>query len=76
VAEKYFLMDLESPRWKQLFAYTTQAKTEAELDAVMSAMTLDGYMAKIACPTLLPHAVHRRRRKQHQLGCPPPRRHV
>ena len=28
VAEKYFLMDLESPRWKQLFAYTTQSKTE------------------------------------------------
>ena len=53
VAEKYFLMDLESPRWKQLFAYTTQSKTEAELDAVMGDMTLDGYMAKITCPTLL-----------------------
>jgi dipeptidyl aminopeptidase/acylaminoacyl peptidase len=53
VAEKYFLMDLESPRWKQLFAYTTQSKTEAELDAVMADMTLDGYMAKITCPTLL-----------------------
>jgi len=52
-AEKYFLMDLESPRWKQLFAYLTQAKTEAELDAVMGAMTLEGYMDKIACPALL-----------------------
>jgi dipeptidyl aminopeptidase/acylaminoacyl peptidase len=51
--EKYFLMDLESPRWKQLFAYLTEAKTEAELDAVTSDMTLDGYMARIACPTLL-----------------------
>ena len=49
VAEKYFLMDLESPRWKQLFAYTTQSKSEAELDAVMGEMTLDGYMAKITC---------------------------
>src|SRR5688500_2088817 len=46
-------MDLESPRWKQLFAYLTQSKTEAELDAVMGQMTLDGYMAKITCPTLL-----------------------
>ena len=52
-AEKYFLMDLESRRWKQLFAYLTQSKTEAELDAVMDAMTLEGYMDKIACPALL-----------------------
>ena len=51
--EKYFLMDLESPRWKQLFAYLTESKTEAELDAVVSDMTLDGYMARIVCPTLL-----------------------
>src|SRR5881296_1476813 len=51
--EKYILMDLESPRWKQLFAYLTQASTEAELDAVLGAMTLDGYMARIACPVLL-----------------------
>ena len=46
-------MDLESPRWKQLFAYLTQSSTEAELDEVLSAMTLDGYMARIACPVLL-----------------------
>jgi dienelactone hydrolase len=51
--EKYILMDLESPRWKQLFAYLTQSSTEAELDEVLSAMTLDGYMARIACPVLL-----------------------
>jgi dienelactone hydrolase len=51
--EKYFLMDLESPRWKQLFAYLTQSKTEAELDAVLGDMTLDGYLDKIACPVLL-----------------------
>jgi dipeptidyl aminopeptidase/acylaminoacyl peptidase len=53
VAEKYFLMDLESPRWKQLFAYLTQSRTEEELDETMRAMTLQGYLGKIACPTLL-----------------------
>src|SRR5437867_2245130 len=31
-AEKYFLMDLESPRWKQLFAYLTQSKTARRRD--------------------------------------------
>ena len=46
-------MDLESPRWKQLFAYLTRSRTEAELDEVMSAMTLEGYMETIACPTPL-----------------------
>src|SRR5438128_843690 len=51
--EKYFLMDLESPRWKQLFAYLTQSRTEAELDRVMGEMTLEGYLDKIACPALL-----------------------
>ena len=51
--EKYFLMDLESPRWKQLFAYLTQASSEAELDAVLGQMTLVGYMDKIRCPALL-----------------------
>ncbi len=50
---KQILMDLESPRWKQLFAYLTQSSNEEELDAVVSEMTLDGYMEKIACPTLL-----------------------
>ena len=51
--EKYFLIDPESPRWKQLFAYLTQSTTEAELDAVLGDMTLDGYLARIACPVLL-----------------------
>ena len=36
-----------------MFAYLTQSGTEAELDAVIGAMTLDGYLAKIACPVLL-----------------------
>ena len=45
--DKRILMDLESPRWKQLFAYLTQSETEAELDAVVDAMTLEGYLDKI-----------------------------
>jgi len=52
-ADKYHLMNEESPRWKQLFAWLTQSASEAELDEVMSAMTLDGYMDKITCPTLM-----------------------
>ena len=43
LGECLILMDLDSPRWKQLFAYLTQSKTEAELDAVMAGMTLEGY---------------------------------
>ncbi|HEX3245047.1 MAG TPA: alpha/beta hydrolase [Chloroflexota bacterium] len=51
--DKRVLMNLESPRWKQLFAYLTQSESEEELDAVAAEMTLDGYMGKITCPTLL-----------------------
>jgi pimeloyl-ACP methyl ester carboxylesterase len=51
--DKHILMDLESPRWKQLFAYLTQSETEAELDAVVTAMTLEGHLDKITCPTLM-----------------------
>lgn len=52
-ADKYHIMNEESPRWKQLFAFLTQAASEQELDAVMAAMTLDGYMDKISCATLM-----------------------
>ena len=51
--DKYYLMTEESPRYKQLFAYLTQSNTEAELDAVWQKMTMDGYMDKITCPTLI-----------------------
>src|SRR5581483_187444 len=51
--DKHFLMNVETPRWKQLFAFLTQAQSEAELDAVTSEMTMDGYMGKISCPTML-----------------------
>jgi pimeloyl-ACP methyl ester carboxylesterase len=49
----HFLMDLEGPRWKQLFAYLTQSETEAELDAVLRDMTLEGYLERISCPVLM-----------------------
>lgn len=51
--DKYYLMTEESPRYKQLFAYLTQSSTEEELDKVVSAMTMDGLMEKIACPALI-----------------------
>ena len=50
---KQYLMDLESPRGKQLFAWLTLAGSEAELDAVLDEMTMDGYAERIACPALL-----------------------
>ncbi len=51
--DKYYLMTEESPRYKQLFAYLTQSASEAELDAVVDKMTMDGLMDKITCPTLI-----------------------
>ncbi len=51
--DKYYLMTEESPRYKQLFAYLTQSTTEAELDAVVAKMTMEGMMEKITCPTLV-----------------------
>ena len=35
LCEKYIQTDLESPRWKQLMAFLTQAEDEAELDQIM-----------------------------------------
>jgi len=51
--DKYYLMNEESPRYKQLFAYLTQSSSEAELDAVWQKMTMEGLMDKITCPTLV-----------------------
>jgi dipeptidyl aminopeptidase/acylaminoacyl peptidase len=51
--DKYYLMQEESPRYKQLFAYLTQSQSEEELDRIVSAMTMEGRMQTIACPTLL-----------------------
>ena len=49
----YYLMNEDSPRYKQLFAFLTQSQTEAELDEKLQAMTLDGRLSQIACPTLM-----------------------
>jgi dienelactone hydrolase len=51
--DKYYLLNEESPRYKQLFAYLTQSKSEEELDRVAAEMTMDGLMEKIQCPALL-----------------------
>ncbi len=51
--DKYYLLQEESPRYKQLFAYLTQAGSEQELDELVAAMNMDGRMETIACPTLL-----------------------
>lgn len=51
--DKYYLMNEESPRYKQLFAFLTQSSSEEELDRVVAAMTMEGRMEKITCPTLL-----------------------
>lgn len=53
LCDKYIHTDLESPRWKQLFAFLTQAEDEAELDRVMRDMTMDGYMDRVTCPVVL-----------------------
>lgn len=53
LCEKYIHTDLESPRWKQLFAFITQSADEDELDQVMRDMTMDGYMDKITAPLLM-----------------------
>lgn len=52
-AAMYYLMNEDSPRYKQLFAFLTRSRTEAELDRVLADMTLDGYMNRVQCPTLM-----------------------
>ena len=47
------LMESESPRYKQLFAYLTQAGSEIELDEIIAQMDIGPRMAQITCPTLL-----------------------
>ena len=53
VCDKYYLMEVESPRYKQLFAYLTQAKTEEDLDRFVEEMDLTPLVGDITCPTLL-----------------------
>ncbi len=51
--DKYFLLNEESPRYKQLFAYLTQSNSEEEIDALVAGMNMEGRMGEIRCPTLL-----------------------
>jgi len=53
ICDKYHLLNVESPRYKQLFSYLTGAQSEEELDAIGDSMSLDGEMGSISCPTLL-----------------------
>jgi 2,6-dihydroxypseudooxynicotine hydrolase len=53
ICHKRSLMEYETPRFKMLFAYLTQAPSEEALDAITDAMTSDEAMAAITCPTLL-----------------------
>lgn len=53
ICDKYYLFEEESPRYKQLFAFLTQAKSEAELDEFMAGMGLEDLMGQIQCPTLV-----------------------
>ena len=52
-ASLYYLMNEDSPRYKQLFAFLTQSRTESELDQVLAAMSLDGCVGKVRCPMLM-----------------------
>jgi pimeloyl-ACP methyl ester carboxylesterase len=53
VCDKRYLMEQESPRYKQLFAYLTRSQSEAELDAFVDGMVLDDVVGQITAPTLL-----------------------
>jgi pimeloyl-ACP methyl ester carboxylesterase len=51
--DKYYILDTFSPRYKQLFGYLTGAKSEEELDKIVSQMTVEGKEEGITAPTLL-----------------------
>ena len=53
VCDKYYLMEVESPRYKQLFSYLTQAKDEDELDRFVEEMDVLSMASDIQCPVLL-----------------------
>jgi hypothetical protein len=44
---------MESPRFKRVMAYMTGASSEDELDRILAAMSVEGRMADIRCPTLI-----------------------
>jgi pimeloyl-ACP methyl ester carboxylesterase len=53
IADKYYLFEEDSPRFKQLFAFITGAQSEEELDEFRDQMGLEALLPQISCPTLL-----------------------
>lgn len=53
VCDMYHLMEEESPRYKQLFAYLTRARSEDELDRFIGEMDLRPLVGRITAPTLV-----------------------
>jgi dienelactone hydrolase len=51
--DKYYIMETFSPRYKQLFGYLTGAKSEEELNVLLSGMAVEGRESNIKCPVLL-----------------------
>lgn len=52
ICDMYHLMEEESPRYKQLFAFLTGAENEAELDAFVERMGLEDIIPQITSPSL------------------------
>jgi hypothetical protein len=50
ICDKYYLFEEESPRYKQLFAFLTGLRSEAELDEFIAGMGLASLLTDIACP--------------------------
>jgi len=53
ICDKHYLMNVESPRYKQLFAYLTGARDETELDSIIAEMTTVEQAPSISAPALL-----------------------
>jgi len=53
LADKYFLFEEDSPRFKQLFAFMTGCRTEEELDEFQAQMGVEDLLPQITSPTLM-----------------------
>jgi pimeloyl-ACP methyl ester carboxylesterase len=53
ICDPRYLFERDSPRFKQLFAYLTQAPDEATLDAFIARMGVESLLPQISCPTLI-----------------------
>ncbi|MCU1361255.1 MAG: hypothetical protein JWN99_2544 [Ilumatobacteraceae bacterium] len=53
MCDKRYLLENESPRYKQLLTYMTGAASEDEVDAIADAMAVDDIIGDIECPTLI-----------------------